>query len=486
MGSQNGEAGDRNRLPAEGSSRSPLDRGAPHGLMGPDPAGAGRSSRLFHDCIASVHPEFIAVFVVSRQQEVYRFTIVAGVVTAVSEFDDGAWELKDLEDGETYALDPSDSTVVIHTESDDGDVRTERWVTTDGGQTYRQAGNDGSSSEDDDSQGENDDNPLVGGGNGSDDGGDDSGDGGNDSGDGGDRYRFQFDGDQQVVAAFKFDDGSWRPLRIDANEEFLVPGPGIARVIKNESDDGELETDVYEDLDGDGEYLEVDSGQGADDDVVFGSPLADRRSGGLGRDELYGEEGDDDLNGEDGDDDLFGDDGDDDLSGGNANDELYGGKGNDDLSGDSGDDALSGQQGKDDLNGGSGADDLQGGAGADRLTGGIGRDLLAGGAARDVFVFASLRDSAVGSRRDVILDYAVNKDALNLEGIDANEKTAGDQAFSWIGRDAFSGVRGQMRYVEDPANNGIVLQADVNGDRMPDFELALQGVNDLSPNHVIF
>ena len=420
----------------------------------------------------------------SKKDVVARFTIVAGVVTAVEEFDDGDWERKDVEDGETYALDPNDSTVVIRTQVDDGDVSTQRWFTTDGGQTYRQVGRDGLSSEDGDSQGGGeDDTPLLGSGDESGDGGDESGDG---AGDGGERYRFQFDAAQQVIAAFKWDDGDWKQIRMDANEAFSVPGPGIARVIKSESDDDALETDVYEDLDGDGEYVAVDSDQHADDDVVFGSPVADHRSGGLGRDELYGEAGDDELHGEDGDDDLFGDDGEDQISGGNDDDELYGGKGNDDLSGDAGDDDLSGQQGRDDLDGGAGADDLQGGAGADRLIGGLGKDLLAGGAARDVFVFASLRDSGFGSRRDVILDYSVKKDVLDLQGIDANVKMASDQAFSWIGQDDFSGVRGQLRYVEDPSGNGIVLQADVDGDRQADFELAIQGVSDLSLNHVIF
>ncbi|MGZ8352192.1 MAG: calcium-binding protein, partial [Allosphingosinicella sp.] len=48
---------------------------------------------------------------------------------------------------------------------------------------------------------------------------------------------------------------------------------------------------------------------------------------------------------------------------------------------------------------------------------------------------------------------------------------AGDQAFIWIGSNAFSGNTAQLRAFEQ---GGVwILQGDVNGDRIADFTIAL-------------
>ena len=75
------------------------------------------------------------------------------------------------------------------------------------------------------------------------------------------------------------------------------------------------------------------------------------------------------------------------------------------------------------------------------LNGGAGADVLTGGAGADVFRFSALTDSTVAvGGRDTIRDF-VSGDKIDLHLIDANASLAGDQAFGFIGTNAFSGCR---------------------------------------------
>lgn len=422
----------------------------------------------------------------ARLNDALRFTIEAGVVTAVFEYDDGLWKPERPDPGETYSVDPANADVVIRTEIKSGGTEIDRYRTSDGGLTYYKL--------------DEEDNPEDGvGGGGADDNGGDAEEADQDL------YRFTFDASDAIVSATKSDDGAWKPLRLDRNESFAVdPSVGRARVILTEVDDGESDVKVFEDLDGNGDYVKVDSPENRDDDVYFGSGLADVARGGDGADDLYGEDGDDDLYGDAGNDDLYGDDGDDslygdagddslhgdrgddDLSGGIASDDLYGGAGRDDLNGDGGDDHLSGDAGNDDLDGGDGADDLEAGAGRDKLTGGGGMDRLAGGLGADRFQFLSKSDSATGAQRDAVVDFSTSqKDRISLVAVDANDLRPGNQVFTWLGNRPFSGVAGQLRYGALGSSAGLVLQADVNGDRHADFEIALPGLSSLAASSVM-
>lgn len=394
----------------------------------------------------------------SLLDDAYKFTIENGIVTAVFEFEYGAWKPESIDIGEAYAVDPLNSSVVIKTELVGGVTKTERYIRQDGGEIFYE----------EDSEGDSEDG--------------DSASGGQD-----DLYRFQFDASNHVIAVSKLDDGVWKWLRLDANESFAVDATlGRLRVMKTELDGGQTEIEIYEDLDGNGDYVELGSSQNLDDDVYIGNFGVDFVRAGLGDDDLYGNGGDDDLYGEVGDDDLFGDDGNDDLFGGAGADELYGATGNDRLNGQSGNDYLRAHGGRDDLNGGEGDDSLQGGNGADSLTGGFGRDSLVGGLAADSFVFASRLDSAVGARRDVIVDFNASQlDKINLLAIDANERLSGNQAFAWLGTQAFSGVAGQLRYFTASSPSGIVLQGDVNGDRLADFELSILSVSNITASQLM-
>jgi Ca2+-binding RTX toxin-like protein len=140
------------------------------------------------------------------------------------------------------------------------------------------------------------------------------------------------------------------------------------------------------------------------------------------------------------------------------------------LVGTSGADTLVGQGGADTLKGLAGTDQLSGGAGDDILVGGQGRDYLAGDAGADRFVFEVVKDSAVGSNRDVVTFAQSEGDKIDLLAIDADtDGTAGNQAFSWIGSGAFTKVDGQLRF------SGGILQGDTNGDGKADFEIKING-----------
>lgn len=140
----------------------------------------------------------------------------------------------------------------------------------------------------------------------------------------------------------------------------------------------------------------------------------------------------------------------------------------DKLYGDSKDNILRGDDGNDVLLGRTGNDTLIGGAGADRLNGGKGADS---------FVFLEVSDSTRTSR-DRIVDFKrAHADKIDLSAIDANTKLDGDQAFKFIGTNAFSGEAGQLRYVQTDA--GTHIYGDVDGDKAIDFAVFLETKVDL-------
>jgi hypothetical protein len=101
------------------------------------------------------------------------------------------------------------------------------------------------------------------------------------------------------------------------------------------------------------------------------------------------------------------------LRGFSKNDRLDGSGGNDRLFGGTGNDRLLGGEGDDLLRGGVGNDRCKGGKGNDVMVGGLGSDTLTGGAGADTFVFFN----AVASNTDLITDFAVGEDKLDLSGI---------------------------------------------------------------------
>jgi Ca2+-binding RTX toxin-like protein len=225
-------------------------------------------------------------------------------------------------------------------------------------------------------------------------------------------------------------------------------------------------------------------------DTLIGDAAANHLIGGAGNDALIGNDGDDWLQGGSGNDQIWGGNGNDTLAGGSGADILSGGAGTDtadytasqsavtvDLTlgtgsgGDASGDQLSsienvtGSAFNDQLTGSNGDNQLSGGAGNDRLTGGLGKDIFSGGDGADNFVFKTVQDSAPG-HEDQIVDFtSAQGDHIDLSGIDANTKVAGDEAFGYIGSAAFSGVAGQLRYADH------FLEGDVNGDGTADIRI---------------
>lgn len=156
---------------------------------------------------------------------------------------------------------------------------------------------------------------------------------------------------------------------------------------------------------------------------------------------------------------------------GGGNDIVYGNAGNDTIYGDAGDDIIYG---------GIGNDMIFGGTGNDIISGDGGKDIISTGSGYDLIVFNALSDSRPGStNRDVITEFVRGLDKLSLSAIDANPFVSGDQAFSWIGNKAFSGQPGQLTL------HGYFLEADVNGDKVTDFQVELVGITSLSASDFI-
>ena len=274
----------------------------------------------------------------------------------------------------------------------------------------------------------------------------------------------------------------------------------------------------------------------AGDDDLFGEAGKDELRGNTGQDRLYGGDGNDKLVGGRGSDQLYGGEGNDKLIGGFGLDYHAGGAGNDtytvdrtgdlvvenagegtdevrssvinldlanyanvedlrltgaanlDLVGNGGANSLTGNDAKNKITGNGGADTIDGrggkdillgNGGADMLTGGMGRDKLTGGANADRFIFnAAAETGTTGTTRDKITDFSqAQGDRIDLSAIDA-KSGGGNQAFSFIGTDAFSSTKGELQFVQ---NGGKTLvRGDIDGDGVKDFEIELSGLHTLT------
>ena len=159
-------------------------------------------------------------------------------------------------------------------------------------------------------------------------------------------------------------------------------------------------------------------------------------------------------------------------------DKAYGYAGNDDFAGGGGNDLVKGGDGNDALAGDAGADKLYGEAGNDVLTGGGGKDALYGGDGKDAFAYLDLGDStAKKSGQDVVYDFDVAADRIDVKAIDANDDKAGNQKFRFLGDADFSGKAGELAY--DVKGNHTYVSGDVDGDGKADFTIDLAGKHGL-------
>jgi len=206
-------------------------------------------------------------------------------------------------------------------------------------------------------------------------------------------------------------------------------------------------------------------GRGGNDTLHGGEYAHDGLYGGAGNDKLYGGGGGLDF--------LHGGTGDDLLDDGSY---LYGESGNDTLYGRS--------WYKTTLDGGTGDDVLRGGDHNDTLIGGVGADTLIGGRGKDRFVFDDGDSGKRSGSADHVTDFShKQRDKLDLSAIDASSKSKGDQAFTFIGAEAFSHHAGELRVVTDDSHTYI--RADINGNGTTDILIILDGVVDLGASDFI-
>jgi len=259
---------------------------------------------------------------------------------------------------------------------------------------------------------------------------------------------------------------------------------------------------------GTGNELNNEIQGGASDDTLYGNDGYDYLIGGGGADNLYGGADGDVLDGGSGADYLEGNGGDDVYIVDNAGDSVveaanegtdqvyttlssytlgnnvenlnynsfsgnFTGTGNslnNIIVGGSGNDSLSGLDGNDELRGSTGADTLDGGNGDDLLIGGNGADVMTGGADADTFRIGYF-EAGTGSAADTVTDFVSGSDLIDVSGWDTT--TGGNQAFSFIGSSAFSNTAGELR--ADTVGSDTVVQGDINGDGVADFEIVLNG-----------
>ncbi len=124
---------------------------------------------------------------------------------------------------------------------------------------------------------------------------------------------------------------------------------------------------------------------------------------------------------------------------------------------------VTGGAANDTLDGAAGNDTLRAGGGSDVLIGGGGADSLAGQAGADIFRYNSASDSASGLA-DLIGDFQSGLDRIDLSRVDANSNADGDQAFSWIGSNAFGNVAGELRTYNSGGYRWIAGDTDGDGD----------------------
>jgi Ca2+-binding RTX toxin-like protein len=215
------------------------------------------------------------------------------------------------------------------------------------------------------------------------------------------------------------------------------------------------------------------------------------------------------------------------IRGSELDDTIVMGKTDDWVSAEGGDDRIVGNRGNDHLRGGAGDDTIEGGIGLDIMFGNTYREDAADLVDRDIFVFRSVRDAA-GSAAvtgqawqdqgsvdlkvgDIIGDFQVGHDKLDLSAIDANPLVRGNQAFALADQLGMPGtlalLDGQLQLNKQAGQQnehvwaehlvltsspspvtadgsltqweqqGVYLVGDTDGDGQADFSIFLVGVS---------
>ncbi|MGA1372463.1 MAG: M10 family metallopeptidase C-terminal domain-containing protein, partial [Pseudomonadales bacterium] len=105
-----------------------------------------------------------------------------------------------------------------------------------------------------------------------------------------------------------------------------------------------------------------------------------------------------------------------------------------------------------------------------------GADTIATGSGLDTIRYLRVSDSAI-TAADIITDFTSGADRIDLSAIDASTARRGDQAFQFIGTDAFTSVNqnGSIRYSYDAGTNRTTIQISNDADTAAEMEIVLVG-----------
>ncbi len=110
---------------------------------------------------------------------------------------------------------------------------------------------------------------------------------------------------------------------------------------------------------------------------------------------------------------------------------------------------------------------------------------MTGGAGADDFDFNRVAEIGKGATRDVIKDFAHLIDDIDLSTIDANGVAPG-HAFTFLAAQgtAFTGAAGQLRWFRQDlagtVSDRTIIEGDINGNAVADFQLQLAGLKTLT------
>ena len=94
-----------------------------------------------------------------------------------------------------------------------------------------------------------------------------------------------------------------------------------------------------------------------------------------------------------------------------------------------------------------------------------------------------MADSPVGTKRDVIKDFATGQDVLDVAGIDADSTIPGHQSFRWVGKATLTGAA-QLGYYVSGGNT--IVRASTDADAAAEVEIQLTGTKTLTPGDFRF
>lgn len=137
---------------------------------------------------------------------------------------------------------------------------------------------------------------------------------------------------------------------------------------------------------------------------------------------------------------------------------------------------------------GKGADFLIGNDVGNFLTGNGGKDTYTGNGGADQFVFLALKDTTTSaSSADIIKDFQVGVDDINLHDFDIDARTLGVQTLAWdfIDEGKFTAA-GQINSFYDVKKNQTVISINTDADTRAEAVIVLSGNHDLTDSDFIF